>query len=192
MLSAGRRACAPSCLLGWCWRVQLWRTRSGQTHLPARVWRADARGLINWLLSNESKRGVNPTHTEPQPDTAGGKHHRGETAHGGNSTRGNPPANSLCAHSRVAQAAHVYPSRRRQSQLRRVEQFDHPKVKRLASKRPTASMDRSSPASERARRQRCPRIGMGAGVYAGPSWPRLKGQGAPAAERHHFFRHLRA
>jgi len=32
--------------------------------------------------SNESKRGVNPTHTEPQPDTAGGKHHRGETAHG--------------------------------------------------------------------------------------------------------------
>jgi len=32
--------------------------------------------------SNENKRGVNPTHTEPQPDTAGGKDHKGGTAHG--------------------------------------------------------------------------------------------------------------
>jgi len=47
------------------------------------------------LPSNESKRGVNPTRTEPQPDTAEGKHHRGEIAQGGNSTRGNPPANTL-------------------------------------------------------------------------------------------------
>jgi len=35
-------------------------------------------------------RGVNPTHTEPQPDTAGEKLHKG-----GNSTRGNPPANNI-------------------------------------------------------------------------------------------------
>jgi len=45
--------------------------------------------LANKPLRSRSSRGVNPTHTEPQPDTAGGKHHKG-----GNSTRGNPrPAN---------------------------------------------------------------------------------------------------
>jgi len=37
--------------------------------------------------SNESKRGVNPTHRAPA------RHRRGETPQGGNSTRGNPPAN---------------------------------------------------------------------------------------------------
>jgi len=31
------------------------------------------------------------------------------------------------------------------------------------------------------------RTSMGAGVCAGPSWPRLKAQGAPAAERRRFF-----
>jgi len=72
--------------------VQLWRARGGQTSaspsLACRRSRAQQK-----VPSNESKRGVNPTHTEPQPDTAGGKQHRGETAQGGNSTRGNPPAN---------------------------------------------------------------------------------------------------
>jgi len=84
----GRPSCLPSCRLGWCWSVQLWRARDGQTSaspsLACRRPRADQRKVP----SNESKRGVKPTHTEPQPDTAGGKHHRGETAQGGNSTGG--------------------------------------------------------------------------------------------------------
>jgi len=48
-------------------------------------------GLADSPLTIEarSSRGVSPTHTEPQPDTAGGKHHKG-----GNTTRGNPPANT--------------------------------------------------------------------------------------------------
>jgi len=89
----GRPSCLPSCLLGWCWSVQLWRTRGGQTSASPSLACRRPRADYSKLPSNESKRGVNPTHTEPQPDTAGGKHHRGETAQGGNSTRGNPSAN---------------------------------------------------------------------------------------------------
>jgi len=84
----GRPSCLPSCLLGLCWRVQLWRARGGQTSaspsLACRRPRADQQEVS----SNESKRGVNPTHTEPQPETARGKHHRGEIPQGGNSTGG--------------------------------------------------------------------------------------------------------
>jgi len=77
----GRPSCLPSCRLGWCWRVQLWRARGGQAAASPSL--ACRRPRAQQLSpSNESKRGVNPTHTEPQPDTAGGKHHRGETAHG--------------------------------------------------------------------------------------------------------------
>ena len=90
----GRPACLPSCLLGWCWRVQLWRTRGGQTSASPSLACRRPRADHSKLPSTKSKRGVNPTHTEPQPDTAGGKHHRGETVQGGNSTRGNPPANT--------------------------------------------------------------------------------------------------
>ena len=80
--------------------MQLWRTRDGQTSVSVSVSPSLAcrrpRADHSKLPSIESKRGVNPTHTEPQPDTARGKHHRGETAQGqgGNSTLGNPPANT--------------------------------------------------------------------------------------------------
>jgi len=75
--------------------VQLWRTRGGQTSASPSLACRRPRADHFKLPSNESKRGVNPTHTEPQPDTAGGVQHRGETAQGGNSTRGNPPANKM-------------------------------------------------------------------------------------------------
>ena len=68
----GRPSCLPSCLLGWCWRVQLWRARGGQAVAsPSLACRRPRAQQV--VPSNESKRGVNPTHTEPQPDTAGGK-----------------------------------------------------------------------------------------------------------------------
>jgi len=77
----GRPSCLPSCLLGWCWIVQLWRACSGQAAAsPSLACRRPRAQQMS--PSNESKRGVNPTHTEPQPDTAGGKHYREETAHG--------------------------------------------------------------------------------------------------------------
>ena len=69
--------------------------RWGARGWPVSAWWAGAGGQSSddksWNpVEARSSRGVNPTHTEPQPDTAGGKHHKG-----GNSTRGNPPANSV-------------------------------------------------------------------------------------------------
>ena len=91
MLSAGRRACRRVCWggAGEC----SCGAPAAARRLPARVWRADTRGLISRgshrmkasagsTRPTQSPSRVNPTHTEPQPDTAGGKQHRGETAHG--------------------------------------------------------------------------------------------------------------
>jgi len=88
----GRPSCMPSCLLGWCWRVQLWRARGGQTSAPARVWRADARGLISrWshrhphrmkASAGSTRPTQSPSQTPQGGNTTGGKQHRGETAHG--------------------------------------------------------------------------------------------------------------
>jgi len=64
----GRPSCLPSCLLGWCWRVQLWRTRGGQTSASPSLACRRPRADHSKLPLNESKRGVNPTYTEPQPD----------------------------------------------------------------------------------------------------------------------------
>ena len=76
--------------------MQLWRTRGGQTSASPSLACRRPRDDHSKLPSNESKRGVNPTHTEPQPDTAGGnttggKQHRGETAHG----ETHPPTKSI-------------------------------------------------------------------------------------------------
>jgi len=90
LVIVGRPSCLPSCLLGWCWRVQLWRARGGQPSASPSLACRRPRVDHSELPSNESKRGVNPTHTEPQPDTAGGKYHRGETAQGGTHHTGKP------------------------------------------------------------------------------------------------------
>jgi len=91
VLSAGRRACRRVCwLLGWCWRVQLWRTRGGQTSASPSLACRRPRADHSKLPSNESKRGVNPTHTEPQPDTAGGNTPKGGNSTGGKQHTGKP------------------------------------------------------------------------------------------------------
>jgi len=64
--------------------------RWGARRWPVSAWWAGAGGQSSddSPVEARSSRGVNPTHTEPQPDTAGGKHDKV-----GTSTRGNPPAN---------------------------------------------------------------------------------------------------
>jgi len=86
-LSAGRRACRRVCWggAGEC----SCGAPAAARRLPARVWRADARGLISRGF-HHSKRGVNPTHTEPQPETAGGEHHRGRNSTGRKQNTGKP------------------------------------------------------------------------------------------------------
>jgi len=59
--------------------------------LPARVWRAAARGGLSvWRPSKRKRRRKTGGGTAPKHP--GGKHHKG-----GNSTRGNPPANRTSA-----------------------------------------------------------------------------------------------
>jgi len=97
--------------MGWWWGT-LGRAPVASLGLVGRGWRT----VLWWQSWNpveaRSSRGVNPTHTEPPPDTAGGKHHKG-----GNSTRGNPPANTIylyksytCTRARLAL---TYPGNRR-------------------------------------------------------------------------------
>jgi len=86
MLSAGRRACRRACWGGAgecsCGAPAVAR------HLPARVWRADARGLITpschrmKASAGSTRPTQSPSQTPQGGNTTGGKQHRGETAHG--------------------------------------------------------------------------------------------------------------
>jgi len=79
LLSAGRRACRRVCW-GGAGECSCGAPAAARL-LPARVWRADARGLTRW--SHRMKASAGSTRPTQSPSTtAGGKHHRGETAHG--------------------------------------------------------------------------------------------------------------
>jgi len=86
MLSAGRRACHRVCWgsAGECSCGAPVVAR----HLPARVWRADARGLITpschrkKTSAGSTRPTQSPSQTPQGGNTTGGKQHRGETAHG--------------------------------------------------------------------------------------------------------------
>jgi len=94
-LSAGRRVCwggAGECSCG---------APAAASRLPARVWRADARGLIiprchRMKASAGSTRPTqSPSQTPQGGNSTGGKQHRGETAHGETHPPTHPPPRVL-------------------------------------------------------------------------------------------------
>jgi len=101
MLSASRRACRRVCWGGAgecsCGAPAVAR------HLPARVWRANARGLITpschrmKASAGTTRPTQSPSQTPQGGNTTGGEQHRGETAHG----ETHPPTVKLLTNARA-------------------------------------------------------------------------------------------